>query len=298
MSKRGLDAADLQGTLPYTAPEKNPDSIYELSCKTDIFSIGSILVRVLTGEPAVPRDLPTVEKIRRICDGDYNEVSQRLQAARKTLGIPKELVKLTLDCLEIVPQARPDAGVVAKRINDYFRSEEEELSQLKIKNVKRKYVFVAGVALLIMSIGWSIWAYRDKQIIQAAELRTKQSAASNVKTIAEVVRTASSDKFRKYGQTSLQKELLEAILPRIEEVSQIESVDDSSKFQKALALNALAYFYDSDHKYSKALDSAKVCRTTVHGTCGRWLSTRNFQVFPRNLFKSASCFVGETGRFA
>jgi len=101
----------LQGTLCYMSPEqiqRDPD----ISFSTDIYSLGSVLYEVLTGQP--PFDS---EKTYEILDMVENQQPAKASEVSK-YPVPRILEDLCMRCLEKDPAARPGSMAEVIRILD------------------------------------------------------------------------------------------------------------------------------------------------------------------------------------
>jgi len=101
----------LQGTLCYMSPEqiqRDPD----ISFSTDIYSLGSVLYEVLTGQP--PFDS---EKTYEILDMVENQQPAKASEVSK-YPVPRILEDLCMRCLEKNPAARPGSMAEVIRILD------------------------------------------------------------------------------------------------------------------------------------------------------------------------------------
>ena len=92
----------LQGTLCYMSPEQiNRDP--EISYSTDIYSLGSVLYELLTGQPPFDSD-----KTYEILDMVQNQQPARPSEISK-YPVPKVLETLCLKCLRKDPAERPES---------------------------------------------------------------------------------------------------------------------------------------------------------------------------------------------
>lgn len=99
----------LQGTLCYMSPEqirRDPN----ISFSTDIYSLGSVLYEVLSGQTPFDSD-----KTYEILDLVENHRPEKPSAISK-FPIPKLLEKLCMQCLEKDPAARPESMTQVIRI--------------------------------------------------------------------------------------------------------------------------------------------------------------------------------------
>jgi serine/threonine-protein kinase len=106
------------GTPAYMPPEQAQGLAEHLDARADVFALGAILAKVLTGAPAYTgrtRD----EVLRKALRGDLAGAYARLDAC----GADPELVSLARECLAAEPLDRPaDAGEVAGRVGAYQAS--------------------------------------------------------------------------------------------------------------------------------------------------------------------------------
>ena len=89
--------------------------------RSDVFSLGSILCEILTGQPAFT-GRSKGEIMRKAGRGDVADASGRLEAC----GADAELICLCRDCLAAEPEDRPrDAGAVAARLASHLAGVQE-----------------------------------------------------------------------------------------------------------------------------------------------------------------------------
>jgi serine/threonine-protein kinase len=113
----------VMGTPAYMAPEQARGEVEELSERSDVFGLGSILCEVLTGQPAYTGEhrMEIFLKARRGATADALERLDRCDA-------DAELVTLARRCLEIDPDTRlRDAGEVARRMTAYLAGVQDRL---------------------------------------------------------------------------------------------------------------------------------------------------------------------------
>jgi serine/threonine-protein kinase len=120
------------GTPEYMPPEQAAGDWDIVDERADVFAVGAILCRVLTGRPpyhgANPEDL--LRKARR---GDLAEALGRLERC----GSEAALVGLCRDCLAPEREGRPrHAGVLAERLASYQAEVRERLRQAELERAR------------------------------------------------------------------------------------------------------------------------------------------------------------------
>ncbi|HKB34878.1 MAG TPA: serine/threonine-protein kinase, partial [Gemmataceae bacterium] len=120
------------GTFAYMPPEQARGERDRQGTWSDVFSLGTILCEILTGEPpyTVPAGLTRKKARDRLWqmarDADLGQARTRLEGC----GAEAELIQLALKCLTVEPESRPqDAQAVAKEIAAYLSAVQEKLRQ-------------------------------------------------------------------------------------------------------------------------------------------------------------------------
>jgi serine/threonine protein kinase len=131
-------AGSVLGTSAYMAPEQARGVIEEVDRQSDVFGLGGILCRILTGEPAYTG--ANAEAVRlRAAEADLQEALARLHGC----GADPELIRLAERCLAARKADRPaDASAVAADVAAYVSGVEERLQQERLRR-EREQVLAA-----------------------------------------------------------------------------------------------------------------------------------------------------------
>jgi len=165
------------GTYPYAAPEQLQDA-GAVDKRADVFSLGSILCKLLTGQPAYAgSDRNSV--IRSARRGDISDAKRRLE----TCGADDRVVKLALGCLAPDPENRlEDGAAVATEVQGYLDAFRYELENERVENSRRQVLlsesvkkrrlwFALASLLLAATVGLSclsVFAFRSYKKEQLA----------------------------------------------------------------------------------------------------------------------------------
>jgi len=171
---------DVSGTPAYMSPEQAAGRGGEIDTRTDVYSLGVILFRLLTGE--LPHDLSGThyEVLRRIADVD---VRRPRQANRR---IDAELEALLLKALAHHPDDRyASVGDLAQDIRNYLDGEplaaRTPTTLYFLAKRLRKYRVAVGLSALVLAAlaGLAVWAYvriaHERNLARAAADRERQA---------------------------------------------------------------------------------------------------------------------------
>ena len=135
------------GTLVYMAPEAaQAEEIARYNTAIDIFSLGVVSLFTLT--QTFPKDLkpatyidPRTRKI--VARTEIERRGDYIQLMNTALGEAHPLVRLTLDCLEFIPEDRPSALQVLGQLEEVDRAVPQNCSETKLELIQRNAQFVS-----------------------------------------------------------------------------------------------------------------------------------------------------------
>lgn len=174
---------EVMGTLAYMPPEQATGDVAQIDQRVDVFALGALLCRLLTGAP--PYTGPTAAELHgRAARGELEDAWRQLDES----GADRELVQLTKDCLQVAPADRPaDAGVVATRIRAYLaglqRQRDEALAETRAAQVraseeqKRRRLSMALASLIVVmilaasAVGFAYQRYRQAERLEEVDKR-------------------------------------------------------------------------------------------------------------------------------
>jgi serine/threonine protein kinase/tetratricopeptide (TPR) repeat protein len=205
-------AGSVLGTPAYMAPEQARGEVDQLDERCDVFSLGAILCRILTGQP--PYTGPDASAIcTKAQHAELDEARRRLDAC----GADAALVSLAGRCLEPRKEDRPrDARHVAQAVTGYRESvqarlrqaeleraaaqarAEEEQKRREVEQVKARIerqrgrlavALAAALVLLAAGAGLGGWWYQQEQLAQAQRQRVLDAAEAE-RHLTEATRKA------------------------------------------------------------------------------------------------------------
>jgi serine/threonine-protein kinase len=191
------------GTPTYMPPEQARGEIARLDERCDVFALGGILCKILTGQPPYA-GMNFAETYRHAVEANLAGAHARLAGCRADA----ELVRLAEACLAHEPQDRPrDAGHVATAVTSYLASVQQRLQQVEVeraeararaqaeRRARRLTMGLAAAVLGLMLVGggaW-IWVTQEKASRLADEARAQQTRAERQAETARMVNAAMAE---------------------------------------------------------------------------------------------------------
>jgi tetratricopeptide (TPR) repeat protein/tRNA A-37 threonylcarbamoyl transferase component Bud32 len=251
------------GTFAYMPPEQARGDRKSMGKRSDVFSLGGILCRILTGRAPYWGD--TVEKVREKANAG---LLTEAWAALDSCGGAPELTALARSCLQPEPEKRPpDAKAVADRLRDYLAAAErhrreaelvkaqaqgEAEAERKALRKTRRWMWAAVAAAALLFVAVTVLAFQAQRLDRAGqELRQERDEARRQTELAErsaaeardyqgrllkvlggVVSMTGDHLADRLGTLPLQKDLLTLPLKELEELerhyARSSAIDEAS----------------------------------------------------------------------
>jgi serine/threonine-protein kinase len=211
-------SGSVMGTPAYMPPEQAIGDVEKVDTRSDVFSLGAILLEILTGSPPYPPKSDDLLVLAARAD---------LEECRKELdrcSADADLVELCRSCLATEREDRPrDAGVLARRVADYLSSLDEMARRAEVRAAEEKVRAVAArrsrklalllacavlAAILLLGGGYTLWstarmerradtARRVDDYLRKAEekrgLKDFEAARSEIRKAEQAVLTGVAD---------------------------------------------------------------------------------------------------------
>jgi eukaryotic-like serine/threonine-protein kinase len=146
------------GTAAYMSPEQAEGKAVD--ARTDIFSFGSVLYEMVTGQRAFQGDSP-LSTLTAVLREDPKPVSNIRE------GLPRELERVITRCLRKAPerrwQAMADVKVALRELKEEFDPGGLTLSAPAVPRPRRSFAIAAALTLAVAAgfIGVLLWRNRD-----------------------------------------------------------------------------------------------------------------------------------------
>ncbi|HEY8211751.1 MAG TPA: protein kinase [Myxococcaceae bacterium] len=192
VSESGLtEPGTIVGTLPYMSPEQAAGQT--LTTRSDVYSLGAVLYKLLTGRPPVLDDeaaekLPLYQMLRLL------QKAEPVWPRQRDRSIPRDLEALCLKCLEKDPERRYSSTELVKDLERFLRN--ERLAGASPKGFTARVVgwisrhlvtttIAMAVALLVVANAASLWLTRAeasnrRAAVREANVNAAQTLAGSV----------------------------------------------------------------------------------------------------------------------
>lgn len=160
-------AGQVAGTPAYMAPEQAAGRIDDIDTRTDVYTLGVILYRLLTG--AYPHDTTVAFNtlLRNICDQPV--INPRRASATASKVVDRDLETLLLKALEKEPDRRYDsAGALAADLTNYLEgnplaAQPPSVAYVLGKKLKKHRVPLGAAAACAVLLGAGGWGWLESR---------------------------------------------------------------------------------------------------------------------------------------
>ena len=184
---------EILGTPAFMAPEQVDAGYGQVNARTDVYALGTILYRILTGELPYQGELMTV--LRRVSDRNSSPSPRE-----RSDGLPQELVAICEKAME-KDQARrfEHAGCLAEQLRAYRDGRVVSVYAYSPRELFRRFVarnksvllagLVAILALLVgtgLAVHWALRAHAARQLAVEAHARADRARRGAEQAVEDV----------------------------------------------------------------------------------------------------------------
>ncbi|MCE9529898.1 MAG: serine/threonine-protein kinase, partial [Planctomycetes bacterium] len=255
-------SGDILGTPAYMAPEQAAGNSRNISPRTDIFALGTILYELLTGKPPF-RGATALETIKQVLELD--------PVAPKQLrpDVPRDLETICLKCLEKEPRKRYDSAADLADDLKRFLANEPIIArpagriELLVKFIRRhpQQAISIGLITVMLVLGLTGAVWHTVQV-RAERDRAERSADLALQAIDETLTVVGEEHVALEPRMEEKRRALLEIALVFYERLQAEQIDSPKlKRQRALGqkklgdiLRLLGRSDDAQRAYMTAID--------------------------------------------
>ncbi len=202
-SSTATQVGSMLGTPPYMPPEQARGGRGGVDERADVFSLGAILLEILTGEAAY-RGATGRDVVQKALRAELDDAHARLDACRAD----PDLVSLCRECLQADASDRPkDAGKVRERLTRHLTAVEERARQAELeaaeavvraegeRRARRLTVGLAAAILLAMVLGGGglLWVAGERRARTERASRAVSDALAEGRELLATARGAPTD---------------------------------------------------------------------------------------------------------
>src|SRR5581483_11887799 len=277
---------EVLGTPQYMAPEQALGLNGRVGPPADVYALGAVLYECLTGRPPFT-GASVLEILERV------KADPPLPVEALAPSVPRDLGTVCLKCLEKDPHQRYPTAAELRADLDRFLADRPVLARrpgpaerawrwVARNPLPSSFAFLFAVSLLAgtaTSIGFAVRANREAdaarregdraareaEAARREEARAARNADLRLRALDDVLALVAGEKLRRAGQVALQRQLLEQLTPRFEDVLRLEDRDAATRAQQGRAWNSLALIRSALGKDQDALAAARHAEAVFRG---------------------------------
>ncbi len=145
------------GTIAYMSPEQASGNIDLTDKRSDVFALGAVLCRIITGAPPYQNGNQEL-MLRQAQRGELNDALERLARAGQ-----RRLATLAASCMAFDPELRPaDASEVACRLASIQKLQQRQKVAIRM---------VGALTLVTIVLGLSLWVAAKRASLAQSEIK-------------------------------------------------------------------------------------------------------------------------------
>ena len=203
----------MPGTGVYMPPEASgKEGATRYNTGVDIFSLGVVSLFTLT--QTFPKDLKPANYVdpttrRLVARSEIERREDYIVPMKVSLGETHPLVKLTLDCLEYIPEDRPSAVVVLRRLEEVETTLPQNSTQTKLQLIQEIQQATERVAAEKQAEIDQLQAENREQVRGLEEMISQfQTANNQLQATIDHLQAEKQEQCRKVASLSDEMQLL------------------------------------------------------------------------------------------